>query len=406
MRPAAAILVLLTFLLGSATLAAGDFIGVRGKRFVTADGRPFAIRGINLGNWLVPEGYMFKLPTANAPRKLYAATERLLGADDSAAFWRTFRDRYITPDDIRFIASLGFTVVRVPITHRLFMSEGPPPAFAPVFAGEGWARLDDLVDWCRDAGLRVVIDLHAAPGGQTGFGHDDGSGYPLLFYVARHRAATVALWRAIAERYADEPTVLGYDLLNEPIAPHHDTVLLNPRLEPLYRRIVAAIREVDEHHIVVLAAAQWSSSFRMLGPPFDGRAAYTYHKFWSAPQRATIAPYIDFANRHDVVMWVGETGEFTDAWNRAFRDLNERHGIGWAFWSYKNLDTPSAVVSVRRPDFWDKVIEAVAEPASGGAQAADDAVLRRALADYLDNLDLARCRINRGYIDSLGLTPP
>ena len=92
----------------------------------------------------------------------------------------------------------------------------------------------------RTAGLRVIIDLHAAPGGQTGVNHDDGPGFPLVFYVPHYRRLTVALWRELANRYRDDPTILGYDLLNVTISPYNDMDYLNPRLEPLYREIVAA----------------------------------------------------------------------------------------------------------------------------------------------------------------------
>ena len=112
-------------------------------------------------------------------------------------------------------------------------------------AGEGWALLDRVLGWARAAGLYAIVDLHAAPGGQTGINHDDGPGYPLMFYVPRDRDLTVKLWQAIAQRYAGDPTILGYDLLNEPIAPYHDIATLNPRLEPFYKRVTAAIRAVD-----------------------------------------------------------------------------------------------------------------------------------------------------------------
>jgi hypothetical protein len=96
----------------------------------------------------------------------------------------------------------------------------------------------------REMGLYVIIDLHAAPGGQTGINHDDGSGYPLMFYLPRERELTVKFWQAIAQHYRGNPAILGYDLLNEPIAPTHDA-MLNSKLEPFYREVTAAIRQAD-----------------------------------------------------------------------------------------------------------------------------------------------------------------
>ncbi len=93
---------------------------------------------------------------------------------------------------------------------------------------------------------------------------------------------TVRLWRHMAERYRDEPAVLGYDLLNEPVAPHSDTNYLEPRLEPLLKRLTAAVREVAPHQIIFLEGSRWGTSWRVLGPPFDANVVYSYHSYWRA----------------------------------------------------------------------------------------------------------------------------
>ena len=375
--------------------SANRFAHTRGGRFVTADGRSLVLKGINLGNWLMPEGYMFDLEVAKSPRAIYAATERLLGRAESEAFWRRFRQTFIQREDIDLIASLGFNTVRVPLHYALF--EGSADA-------EGWALLDQLITWCEAAGLYVVLDLHAAPGGQTGINHDDGTGLPLLFYVSGFQNRTVAVWRAIAERYRDEPTVLGYDLLNEPIAPYHDVAYLNPRLEPLYRRLVSEIRAVDPNHVIILAGAQWSSNFGVFGTPFDDNLAYTYHVFWAAPIRATLRQFLNFHYLHGVPIWLGESGEADDDWIEAFRKLHERYGIGWCFWTYKNMSSPATVVSVRRPGGWDAVV-ALADGRLSG-----DAAMRRtagaALEELLDNIKLENGTLRAGYIAALGLRLP
>ncbi len=339
----------LSALVASAS-AQGRLAHIEGRHFIAPDGRVLHIKGISLGNWLMPEGYMFKFEVAKAPRQIYGAFDRLLGADKAASFWKQYRDTYVAQDDIRFIASVGFNTVRIPLHWNLFMSDDG------TMTGDGWALLDRVLGWVREAGLLAIVDLHAAPGGQTGINHDDGPGYPLMFYVPRDRDLTVKLWRAIALRYRGNPSILGYDLLNEPIAPYHDIATLNPRLEPFYRRVTEAIREVDPGRIVFLAAGQWSSSFDMFGPPFADNLAYTYHSFWASTKRNSIQRHLNFSERYDVPLFLGETGELTDAWNEGFRKLHEVHDIGWSFWTYKNLDSPSTVVSIPRPEGWDQIV--------------------------------------------------
>lgn len=389
------LLAALLLILGLAVPAAAEtLVRVEGKNFIAPDGSRLQIKGISLGNWLMPEGYMFKFEVAKAPRQIYGAFDRLLGPERAAQFWKQFRDAYIGRDDIHFIKSAGFNTVRIPLHYRLFMTDDGTTT------GEGWALLDRVLGWVREAGLYAILDLHAAPGGQTGINHDDGPGYPLMFYVPRDRALTVALWRAIAARYAGDPAILGYDLLNEPIAPYHDIATLNPRLEPFYKEATAAIREVDPGRIVFLAGGQWSSSFDMFGPPFADNLAYTYHSFWASTKRDSIQRHLNFSNRYNVPLFLGETGELTDAWNEGFRKLHETHGIGWSFWTYKNLDTPSTVVSIPLPDGWNEI---VAFADGKRADKPSDELIARAMAQYLDGMRLANSAVRWSYLASLGL---
>jgi len=393
---------------GQATGAAppSAFVTTSGKRFIDPDGRPLPLKCINLGHWLVPEGYILNFERAKSPSAIYDLTERLVGDAASISFWSTFRDRYITEADIRLIKSLGFNTVRVPFHYEMFVTDGDPPALS----GIGYELLDRIVRWSREAGLYIVLDMHAAPGGQTGINHDDSVGFPLLFYVPAHQDLTVRIWRAIAERYKDETSVLGYDLLNEPIAPYYDTHYLNPRLEPLYRRLVSAIREVDRNHVIFLAGAQWSTRFGVFGPPFDDNVAYTYHKFWAAPIRFEIQEYLNFSNLYDVPLLLGESGEASVEWIRSFRRLHDTHGIGWCFWTYKNMGSDASVVVVPKPKEWGTLLEFANSPMPrpGSAAAADPSteILVRALDGYLENIKLENSTINSAYVEALGLSPP
>jgi GNAT superfamily N-acetyltransferase len=386
-----------------------DFVHAQGRQLVDAQGERFAVKGINLGNWLVPEGYMFKFKRARAPSEIADVIAALIGPQDAARFWSEFRDSYVAEDDIAFIKAAGFNAVRVPMHWRMFVEpDAAGDASADRFQGPGWALLDRLVQWCRRNGLRAIIDLHAAPGGQTGVNHDDGVGYPLTFYVPRYRTLTIALWRALAAHYRDEPAILGYDLLNEPISPYSDEAYLNPRLEPLYRDITAAIRSVDAHHPVLLAGGQWSTTFAALGAPFDANAVYTYHTFWARPTRNAVQKFLNFSNRWDVPILIGETGEMNDEWNKSFRELHEKFGIGWVFWPYKSLASHTSVVSIGEPQGWDLIAAA----GSVDPKALDPSALppraqaQQILNAYLDAIKFHNCRINASYIESLGLAVP
>ncbi|HRE20359.1 MAG TPA: cellulase family glycosylhydrolase, partial [Rhabdaerophilum sp.] len=165
-------LMILLATLASPVARAGELelIQTRGRDLVKPDGEVFLVKGIGLGNWLVPEGYMFKFKKARSPREIEGLIELAIGKDDAQRFWQRFREDYVSEDDIAFLARAGFNTLRVPLHYKLFMTE-PATARAdePVrFEGPGWALLDRFVGWSRKHGLRVILDLHAAPGGQTG----------------------------------------------------------------------------------------------------------------------------------------------------------------------------------------------------------------------------------------------
>ncbi len=375
------------------------FVHTDGKYIVAPGGEKLLLRGINLGNWLVPEGYMFHFDKGPASyREISALLNDLIGPDQAARFWKQYRDAYITDSDIRFIHEAGFNCVRIPFHWKL------------IDDGTAFPLLDRVITWCRQRHVWVILDMHCAPGGQTGTNIDDSWGYPWLFESAEQQELAVGFWRSIAQRYADEPTVIGYDLLNEPIPPA--VARLNARLEPVYREISAAIRQVDTNHPVILGGAQWDSNFAAFGPPFDSNTIYTFHKYWTAPTADVIQPYLDFRERYQVPIWMGESGENQDTWIAQFRTMLEKNEVGWTFWPYKKMDATSSPVSFERPLHWDEIVAYAALP--GGMGAAEEHMKKRpvsdharaALADLLEKIKLENCRVNAGHLAALGMKAP
>src|SRR6476620_5997498 len=302
--------VLLALSLPLPSVGQSKFVTRRGQQLISPDGKPLLLRGINLGNWLLPEGYMFKFKTANSPRMIQSVVNELVGEDEARRFWKAFRENYITREDIRFIKQSGFNSIRVPFSYRLFVSASDQQ----MLEGPGYKLLEQVVKWCKEEGLSVVLDMHGAPGGQTGDNIDDSWGYPFLFESPESQDLTVRIWRKIAARYRNEPTVVGFDLLNEPIAHYFDDANLNPKLEPLYRKIVTGIREVNRTQLVFLGGARWDTNFKVFGRPFDSKLVYTFHKYWMDVNQAAIQEYVDFRDKYKVPVWMGESGENTDEW--------------------------------------------------------------------------------------------
>ncbi|HEX4020935.1 MAG TPA: glycoside hydrolase family 5 protein [Acidobacteriaceae bacterium] len=385
-----------------ALLAQRGFVHTQGSNLVDAQGRPLMLRGINLGNWFEPEGYMFDLDGGpQSPREIEALTNELIGPEKSAAFWKQWRLNYITESDIDLLSRSGFNSVRVPLHWKFFDSDN----------AEGFRLLDRLVQWARKDDMYIILDMHCAPGGQTGTNIDDSWGYPWLYSSPQAQEHTVAIWRRIAAHYRNEPVILGYDLLNEPIPQYPQLQQYNKDLEPMYRKIVAGIRQVDPNHVVILGGAQWDSNFKVFGKPFDSNVMYTFHKYWTPTDVSVIQQYLDFRDRYHVPIWLGESGENNDQWIAAFTKTLEANHVGWCFWPYKKMDATSSVVTFDRPVHWDAII-AFAKLPSGTGNAEKRIAARpsvqesqEAFDDLLRKIQFANTRMNAGYVRALGLTP-
>lgn len=363
-------------------MSSTGFLHADGPALVDGSGREVVLRGVGLGNWMVPEGYMWRFPQGapQSPTEIEGLVADLLGAEGAQRFWRAFRDRFITEEDVEAIAAEGFDHVRLPMSHRLLADgQGRPIA-------DGYELIDRLVGWCRRSGLRVVLDLHAAPGGQTGTNIDDSSGRPDLFVLGEpFRARTVELWAAIARRYADEPVIAAYDLLNEPLPPGHGRFA--PALAHLYQEITAAIRAVDADHLITYEGTHWSTDWSIFSERPDPNSMLQFHKYWSAPDRESIAPYLRARDRLGLPIYMGEGGENAPPWLQCAFGLYDREAISWNVWPWKKLGTWSSPYSVQPPDRWAEVVAY----ASGVGERPSRQAAGDAFEQLLDGFSIARC---------------
>lgn len=320
--------------------------------------RPTLLRGFGLGGWLLPEGYMWQMEGKyDRPRRLEQLIESLCGTEYAAFFWERYEERYITRADIEWIASRGFNSVRLPINaRRLFRFDGQKANFVDATL----RRVDHLIDWCREFGVYVILDMHAAPGGQTGQNIDDSENdQPELFINPLYQDQLCAAWELLAARYADEPVVAAYDLLNEPLPDFFRQY--NCGVLPLYRRLIKAIRAIDPHHMIMLEGAHWATDFSVLDDMTREEAAdniaLQFHRYWSEPDEESLDRYRAAAERLGVPLYLGESGENNLEWYTAMFPLCERLNIGWSFWSYKKMNSQNSPVTFARPKGWDTLME-------------------------------------------------
>lgn len=257
------------------------------------------------------KGYMFGFKKCNSGWMIDKMLRQLVGPDETNVFWQKFKDNYITRKDVKYIARTGANTIRLPFHYKPFTNED---YMGMNNEGEGFARVESVVAWCRDNNLFLILDMQDAPGGQTGDNIDDSYGYPRLLDSEASQRQFCDIWRKIAARYKDEPVILGYELANEPIAPYFKNMAeLNARLEPLYKRATKAIREVDDNHIILLGGAQWNGNFEPFTDwKFDDKIMYTCHRYGGEPTEAAIRGIIDFRDKTGLPMYMGEIGHNTE----------------------------------------------------------------------------------------------
>ena len=396
------------FMLTIGTANASNFVTIKGENLMDANGKKLYIVGTNLGNWLNPEGYMFDFKKTNCEWMINDMVCELAGSDFAHEFWQAFKDNYITEADIAYIKQTGANTIRLPFNYKLFTRED---YMGKNDETEGFKQMDKVIDWCRKYDLHLILDMHDCPGGQTGDNIDNGHGYPWLFESEASQQLFCQIWQKIASRYKDEPVILGYELMNEPIATMFSDSLraaLNAKVEPLHRRATKAIREVDLNHIILLGGAQWNGNFEPFSDwKFDNKIMYTCHRYGGEPTKAAIQSIIDFRDKTKLPMYMGEIGHNTDQWQADFCATMKKANIGYTFWPYKKIDG-SCMMGIKKPADWDSTIVKFAEADRSSFDAIrkarpDQEKGKKLLMEFVENAKKENCIPQKGYIKSMGL---
>ncbi|MGY4830457.1 glycoside hydrolase family 5 protein [Sphaerotilaceae bacterium SBD11-9] len=250
--------------------------------------------------------------------------------------------KHHTEADYARLRTMGMNLVRFYLYHGTLEDDAAPFRYKEA----GWDWLDRNVAWARAHGVYLILNVHVPQGGFQSLGAGGA-----LWSQPANQDRFVAMWRAIAARYAKEPVIAGYDLLNEPV------VLRDKReWQQLAQRTARAIREVDTRHTVIVervnaVAGKWDNDTEMNFVTIDDpNVVYTFHFYepfrfthahapwsnmaqveggqWGPQRRAEIAAslqrYLDWGQRHKVPLYLGEFGLIRAAFE------SNRNGLGWA----------------------------------------------------------------------------
>jgi endoglucanase len=330
------------------TAAAQGYLKTEGTKIVNEKGENILLRGMGLGGWMLQEGYMLRLHGTNPQYSIRNRIQQLIGAEQTQQFYDAWLKNFTTKADIDSMRSWGFNSVRLPMHFNLYTLpvEQEPDSTKQTWIEKGFQLTDSLLAWCKANKMYLILDLHAAPGGQGNDLNisDRDSTKPSLWQSAANQEKTIALWKKLAERYKDEPWIGAYDIINEPNWGFEDPAdrnglkeSSNKPLRELMVKITEAIRSVDKKHIVIIEGNGWGNNYKGIFPLWDNNTVISFHKYWNYNDVKSIQHMLDARAQNNAPVWVGETGENSNTWFADAVQLMESNNIGWCWWPLKKL---------------------------------------------------------------------
>ncbi len=385
------------------------FLQANNTKIVNGNNQEVLLRGIGPGGWMLQEPYMLGLSgVANNQTQIRNKIKALVGDANTTTFYNGWLNNHLRKSDVDSLKSWGFNSIRLPMHFNLYTLpvDQEPVAGQDTWLTKGFTLTDSLLSWCRANQMYLILDLHAAPGGQ---GKDAAiSDYDntkaSLWESAANRQKTINLWRKIAERYANETWIGGYDLINETnwgfqnlsADPNGCSESGNVPLRQLLMNITAAIREVDNNHLLFIEGNCWSGNFNGLFPLWDMNIAISFHKYWNYNNTASIQGILNYRTTYNVPVWMGESGENSNSWDKAAITLLEQNKIGWAWWPVKKMGLNCPLEVKVYPGFQD-----IINYWKGNASQPSVPVAFNSLMQQAENLKTENCIYHKDFIDAM-----
>lgn len=348
-----------------------ELLRVKGNQIVDGEGKPVFLRGTCVGGWMNMEDFIDGYP--GSEHSLRTVMANTLGPAKAEFFFDRLLDYFLAEEDIAFMKSCGATAVRLSLNYRHFESDADPFKYLE----KGFARLERALEWCQKYGLYAILDMHSVQGWQNNDWHCDNASRLALFWQHPHfQDRFVALWEEFARRFKGNPSIAGYNIMNEPDSAevdgrfyHRDRCQPNWALvNSIYRRVVNAIRVIDPDHIIFIEGDYYSQLFLGFEPPFAANLVYSSHNYTTAGFGPGAYPGkfrndwwdrnkqdevflsqegTKFTQRYLTPLWVGEFGsvyngpeaEIPDRL-RALDDQLDvygQYGVHWTTWTYKDV---------------------------------------------------------------------
>ena len=320
------------------------------ERFLKADGKVLrnnygtgdivTLRGTNVGGWQVIEAWMCPSNGKDQLTTIQTFTDRF-GDEAAEELLKVYEDHWWQESDFDNIADLNFNVLRLPISYFNLLDENG------LLREDTLATYDWFVEECEKRNIYVILDLHAAPGSQNGKDHSGDTSGSKLYSDRKYQEMTISLWEQLAAHYKGNPTIAGYDFLNEPEGTDAEKSPWGGVQLPFYDELYKAVRAIDEDHLIIFESI-WDAT-DMPNPDKYGweNVMYQYHFYgWDGIDDATKQKrFIDSKKvfeektKYDIPVLIGEFTLFSNlsSWKYGL-SVFEEMGWSWTTWTYKTVE--------------------------------------------------------------------
>ncbi|WP_158829263.1 cellulase family glycosylhydrolase [Mucilaginibacter lacusdianchii] len=383
------------------------FLKASGRLITDAKGNKVILRGMGLGGWMLQEGYMFRVSNIGQQYKIQARIAEVAGDEYANRFYEKWLANHTRKIDIDSMAAWGFNSIRLPMHYALYTLpvEKEPVAGQNTWLEKGFALTDSLLQWCKANHMYLILDLHAAPGGQGNdlAISDRDPDKPSLWESAANQQKMIALWKKLAQRYANEPYIGGYDIINEPNWGFEKAddkrgteETKNAPLRQLMVDITKAIREVDKNHIIIIEGNGFGNNYRGIFPLWDQNMVLSFHKYGNFNNQGTIQNFLDMSEQHNVPLWMGESGENSNTWFTEAIQMAESHNIGWSWWQEKKIGINNPL-EIKLTPAYQKLVDYWS--GKGAKPSQSDAIA--ALDELLNNVKLENTIYHKDVTDAM-----
>ena len=364
------------------------FVHRSNEKIVDGQNNTIRLDGLNLGGWLSWVGWIWG-GGFTSETDIVNNMKNGVGVNATNAFRDSVYNNFITRSDIEKIAHQCNTVVRIPFNHLLLEDDAVPY----VYKAQGWAILDSVLKWCEDNNIYAVLDLHAAPGGQSSSFTADPDFLINLWNGSINQDRTKRLWKAIATRYRNKGIIAGYDLLNEP------NTSSNADLTNLYHDIIDSIRSVDTHHLIFLEGNNYAQDFGFFTSIPDTNCCFEFHIYtWFGFNPAQVFnSYKSISTTLNVPFWCGEYGEndipHLDSTLIVLNDTTY-HFSGNAFWTYKKAKQAFQYpyyFGINDSPEWQKSITWIGNTSSPSPTSTE---MQTGINSFIENIKVNNCIFN------------